>query len=142
MPTLLSHEGLWEGEYRHVAADGELLDEHRVRIRCEFPDSGDYAYLQHNHFIWADGREHRVTLPGVLRDDRLWWDVNTFSGYAWETLDGILLLNLKRKDEPGANFYEMITLGSDGRHRARTWQWFRDGKLYKRTLCNEWRADT
>ena len=137
MPGLARHAGLWEGVYRHLDAEGNVIDVHKASVRCSFPDEGAYVYLQHNLFTWNDGREHRAVLPGVLRDDRLWWDVDTFSGYSWETRDGILLLNLTRKDEPGANFFEMITLGDTGEHRSRTWHWFRDGKLYKRTLCDE-----
>lgn len=137
MPTLARHRGLWRGTYRHLDAAGALIDRHDAEVRCEFPADGPYAYIQSNRFTWADGREHRATLPGVLRDGRLWWDVETFAGSSWETHDGILLLNLIRKDEPGANFFEMITLGAAGTHRARTWQWFRDGQLYRRTLCDE-----
>jgi hypothetical protein len=140
MPTILRHEGTWEGVYRHIDRVGEQIDIHNVRIVCEFPTSGPYAYIQHNHFMWEDGRETKAVLPGVLRDGKLWWDVETFEGYSWETDDGILLLNLTRKDEPNANFFEMITLGSTGKHRSRTWQWFKDGALYKRTLCDEWRV--
>ncbi len=137
MPSMRHHEGVWKGVYRHVDSDGAPLDTHCVTIRCELPDHGPYAYIQHNHFVWDDGREYHATLPGTLRDGRLWWDVDTFHGYSWETFDGILMLNLTRKDEPGANFFEMITLGGTGEFRSRTWQWFRDGRLYKRTLCDE-----
>jgi hypothetical protein len=139
MPTMLRHEGTWRGIYRHLDADGNLTDVHDTEVRCEFPDDGPHPYIQHNLFTWADGRERRAVLPGVLRGNRLYWDVDTFHGYSWETDDGIQLLNLTRKDEPGANIFEMITLGSTGKHRARTWQWFRDGKLYRRTLCDEHR---
>jgi hypothetical protein len=31
----------------------------------------------------------------------------------------------------------MITIGETGDHRARTWHWFKHGRLYKRTLCDE-----
>jgi hypothetical protein len=140
MPTILRHAGVWEGVYRHVDTTGALIDQHRTRVRCEFPSSGPYAYIQYNHFLWDDGRELKAELPGVLRDGKLWWDTPTFHGYSWETDDGILLLNLTRKDEPGAHFFEIITLGSTGDYRARTWQWFKDGRLYKRTLCDEQRV--
>lgn len=140
MPTMLRHEGLWRGVYRHIDPEGGLLDEHRTEVRCEFPDAGPYAYVQHNHFQWADGRALQVTLPGVLRGDRLWWDAPTFSGSAWESHDGLILLNLTRKDEPGAMFFEMITLSEDGLRRARTWHWFKNSALFKRTLCNEEKA--
>lgn len=140
MPTILRHAGTWVGTYRHVDAAGMLLEEHQSTVRCAFPATGPYAYIQHNHFVWADGREHRAELPGILRDGRLWWDLPTFHGCCWESDDGILLLSLERKDEPGVRFFEMIVLGSTGAHRARTWHWFKHGKLYKRTLCDETRV--
>jgi hypothetical protein len=141
MPSLAAHAGVWRGVYRHFDADGVLIDRHDARVECVFPNAGPFAYVQYNHFTWADGRELRAELPGILRDGRLWWDVETFHGYSWEAGDGIVLLNLQRKDEPGANFFEMITMGSTGAYRARTWHWFRDGRLYKRTLCDEQRID-
>lgn len=140
MPTMLRHEGDWEGRYTHIDVDANILDQHDVRIKCEFPKSGHFVYIQYNHFIWDDGREYKAELPGVYRDGRLWWDTNTFSGSAWETHDGLILLNLERKDDPGARFFEMIAMGETGEHRARTWHWFKDGKLFKRTLCDEWRV--
>ncbi len=137
MPSMLRHEGIWEGVYTHVDEKATIIDQHRARVVCEFPTDGPFVYIQHNHFIWGDGREHKVQLPGVFRDGRLWWDTETFHGSAWETSDGLVLLNLDRKDEPGASFFEMIALGDTGKHRARTWHWFKDGKLFKRTLCDE-----
>jgi hypothetical protein len=137
MPTILRHAGVWEGVYRHVDAQGQWLDQHNTRIRCEFPSAGPYAYIQHNHFWWPDGRESFATLPGIFRDGRLWWDVPTFHGYAWETDDGVILLNLTRKDLPNASFLEIIVLAPDGLTRGRTWHWFQDNQLIKRTLCDE-----
>jgi len=140
MPAMLDHEGTWEGIYTHVDRKANVLDKHDVRIRCEFPDAGDYVYIQHNHFMWADGRDYKVQLPGIYKDGRLWWDTDTFHGTAWQTKDNLILLNLTRKDDPGANFFEIITMGDTGQHRARTWHWFKDGQLFKRTLCDEWKV--
>lgn len=140
MPGMRLHEGTWEGVYTHIDSDAAIIDKHKVRIRCEFPTSGEFVYIQHNHFMWEDGREFKATLPGTFKDDRLWWDLDTFNGSAWETKDGLILLNLDRKDDPGANFFELIAMGSTGRHRSRTWHWFKDGKLFKRTLCDEWKV--
>ncbi|CAM3816465.1 DUF3598 domain-containing protein [Litorimonas haliclonae] len=141
MPAMMKHEGVWEGVYTHLDPNAKILDKHKVRIGCEFPDSGEFVYIQHNHFIWDDGREYKVDLPGIYRDGRLWWDTETFHGSAWQTKDNLILLNLNRKDDPGAHFFELIALGDTGEHRARTWHWFKDGKLYKRTLCDEWRVN-
>jgi len=141
MPAMLDHEGVWEGVYTNINRDAEVIDKHKVQVTCEFPTSGKYVYIQHNHFMWDDGREFKMDLPGVYRDGRLWWDLETFSGSAWQTKDNLILLNLARKDDPGANFFEMIAMGDTGKHRSRTWHWFKDGQLFKRTLCDEWKVN-
>ncbi|MEP3890274.1 MAG: hypothetical protein ABJN69_07385 [Hellea sp.] len=140
MPAMLEHEGVWDGLYTHINRNAEVIDKHKVQITCEFPNSGEYAYIQHNHFMWNDGREFRIALPGVYKGGRLWWDLETFSGSAWQTKDNLILLNLDRKDDPGANFFEIIAMGDTGQHRSRTWHWFKNGQLFKRTLCDEWKV--
>jgi hypothetical protein len=140
MPALFAHAGTWEGVYRHVDRDFTLVDQHRMTTVCQFPADGPYAYVQHNHLRWDDGREVKRVFGGVYRDGRLWWDTDRFSGHGWETREGVLMLKLDRKDEPGVHFIEMITLSGDGAARARTWQWFRDGIPFRRTLCDEWRV--
>lgn len=140
MPAMLAHEGVWNGTYRHIDLAGETVDLHQARVECIFPNNGPWAYIQKNLFTWDDGRERRVTLHGELRDAKLWFDHETFSGTSWETDKGLVLLDLDRKDDPGANFYEIICMGASGMDRARTWHWFKDGKLFKRTLCDERRT--
>ena len=137
MPAMQAHAGVWVGEYTHMGADGAVLDRHTSRVECVFPEQGEYAYVQHNHLTWDDGREQRATLCGVFRDGQLRFDTENFSGHCWETRDGIIMLNLERFDEPGARFYESIVLGDTGAHRARSWLWFKEGRLFKTTLCNE-----
>lgn len=141
MPNMIRHEGMWEGEYRHLGRDGTLVDFHQMTTRCEFPADGEYAYIQHNLLRWDDGRTVERSFGGVFRDGLLWWDTDRFHGHGWETIDGIVMLRLERKDEPGVRFTEMIELSDDGQTRARTWQWFRDGAPFRRTLCDEWRVD-
>lgn len=144
MPNMLAHEGIWEGVYRHVDLAGDTIDIHHVRVECVFPSKGPFAYIQKNLFSWPDGTEKHAVLEGELRreesGDRLWFDHETFSGISWETEKGLILLDLDRKDDPRANFYEIICMGSSGRDRARTWHWFKDGALFKRTLCDERRV--
>lgn len=141
MPAMLRHAGTWEREYRHVDRDGALADFHLMATRCEFPASGPYAYIQHNVLRWPDGRVVERSFPGVFADGLLRWDTDRFTGRGWETRDGIVMLRLERKDEPGVRFTEMIELSDDGQSRARTWQWFRDGAPFRRTLCDEWRVE-
>jgi hypothetical protein len=139
MPNMIRHDGQWEGVYRHVDRDGSLLDQHHMWTWCEFPADGPFAYVQHNKLTWDDGRTAEYEFGGTYWDGRLHWDTDRFRGYGWETEEGVLMLRLDRLDVPGAYYIEMITIAPDNQNRARTWQWFKDGKPWKRTLCDEWR---
>jgi len=136
-PAMRAHEGIWEGTYTHLRQDHSIEDQHKARVTCLFPSDGDVFYRQIVHFTWADGREHHNQFDGIIRDGVIWFDTPTFSGKTWETDDGLVLLNLNRKDERGSTFFELIAMGEGGKHRARTWHWFKDGQIYRRTLCNE-----
>jgi len=140
MPALLAHEGVWTGRYRSVDLDGRTVDEHASRVECVFPGDGPWHYLQRNRFEWADGRVRESEFGGRLAGERLVWDVDTFSGRAWTTDAGIVLLELERKDQPDTRFTEIIVLGDDGASRARSWHWFRNGTFFQRTLCDEVRG--
>jgi len=138
-PAHRAHVGIWEGTYRHVdlqAQEEELIQSHVI---CEFPGD-EVFYRQTIRLTHPDGRVTNAGFDGVDRGDHLWFDTPTFVGKSWETDDGVVLLNLKRKDEPAAHFVEVIIMGEDGTHRARTWHWFKDGFLYRRTLCDEHRV--
>ena len=139
MPALLAHEGVWTGRYRTVDLDGRIVDEHESRVECLFPDDGSWHYVQRNRFVWADGRVRESEFGGRLDGERLVWDTDTFCGHAWTTGPGVVLLELDRKDLPDTRFTEIILMGTDGRSRARTWHWFRNGGFYQRTLCDETR---
>lgn len=139
MPHMLAHEGHWDGTYRHQGDNGDVIDEHRTLTHCEFPDDGRFAYIQHNDLIWPDGREAHFKFGGVYRGGRLYWETDRFAGFGWES-EGLILLRLDRKDAPDERYTEMIEIAEDGKSRARTWQWFRRGVPYRRTLCDEKRV--
>ena len=139
-PAHLAHKGVWEGTYRHVGADGQDEGRFRSRVTCEFPEADDVFYRQTTELWTPDGEHSIASFDGLDRGDHLFYDAPNFHGRSWETEGGHLMLNLIRKDEPGAYFVEVIILGEGGRHRARTWHWFRDGRLYRRTLCEETRV--
>lgn len=137
MPPIMAHAGVWEGFYRHIDCQGNTLDLHRSRVECLFPDQGSVVYVQKNLFTWDDGRSYKAEFSGVLKDNQIYWDTETFRGYGWVASPNIFVLELERKDEPGAYFYESIVMGWNKTDRARTWHWFKEGKCYKRTLCDE-----
>jgi hypothetical protein len=140
MPAMLAHEGWWDGWYRDVDTDGALLDERRMLTHCEFPDAGEWHYVQHSRLAWADGREAEYRFGGRLEGDRIAWRTERFHGYGWQTHEDTLMLRLDRLDVADAYYIETISIAPDGRSRARTWQWFRGGAPWKRTLCDERRA--
>jgi len=140
MPEIFEHEGVWEGVYQTIDLNGQMIDQHASRVECSFPDEGDIVYIQNNQFTWDDGRTYNVEFGGVLVDNRIYWDTETFSGFGWQACAGMFLLELDRKDTPGASFSEVIVMGDTKKDRARTWHWFKDGKCYQRTLCNEYLA--
>ncbi len=141
MPAIFLHEGHWDGIYRHIDAEGRLIDQHRTTTWCELPDTGPWSYVQHNRLFWEDGRTESYEFGGRLEGERLIWDTDRFSGYGWQSAEDIILLKLDRKDVPGSYYVEMISIAPDGQNRARTWQWFREGRPWKRTLCDEWRVE-
>jgi len=137
MPDLLRHQGVWEGTYRHVDISGNLLDKYRSRIECIFPEEGQEVYIQKNTYTWPDGRTIETSFGSIIKFDKLFWDTPTFAGYGWIVKPDTFVLDLDRKDDIGARFCEMIVIGRYDNSRSRTWHWFRDGKCFKRTLCDE-----
>lgn len=144
-PVLARHEGTWEGTYRYYDADGRQVDEHRSRLECRFPETGPWPYHQTNRYTWADGRSETREFPASVEDGRLIWHGDLIDGWCAEldldTHGRTVMLYWTRKNEPGIYLYEMIQLSDCGRHRARVWQWFRDGRLCARTLIDEVKVD-
>ncbi len=138
MPLLARHEGVWEGYYRYYDYDGNKSDEHRSRLLCRLPTPE--SYHQTNLYRWADGRTETKDFPSRVEGNRLIF-YTEIQGWAAEVpLDEnsrTMMLHWRRTNEPGLYLYEMIQLSDDGNHRARVWQWFREGKLFQRTLVDE-----
>ena len=140
MPVLARHEGEWEGEYIHVDTDNNVLDRHRSRLQCLFPAEGPYAYHQINTYTWDDGREEVIHFPATYRNGQIFWDTERIVGRAWEIDERTTVLTWSRKDLPGSYLYEQIQISADNTARGRTWHWFADDRLFKRTCITERRV--
>lgn len=140
MPLLARHEGVWEGVYIHVDKDNNEIDRHKSRLQCLMPEGGEHPYYQINTYTWDDGRTEEIHFPAVYRDGKIWWDNERIIGNCWEADEQTILLKWARKDLPNAYLYEMIQLSADGNERARTWHWFENDELFKRTCIKEKRV--
>ena len=140
-PALVAHEGEWAGEYIHVDPKNEVLDRHESRLQCRFPDeASEYDYYQVNTYTWPDGRSEEIHFPAKYADGRIWWDTERIEGSAWQIDDKTVMLHWTRKDQPGTYLYEMIQLSDDRTQRGRTWHWFENDELVKRTCIKERRV--
>jgi hypothetical protein len=144
MPYLAKHEGVWDGWYRHFDANSKMVDEHRSRLVCRFPDDGPLPYHQTNYYSWADGKKEVRDFPADFKDGRLVFDNELIKGWAAEVrLDDFnrsMMLNWVRKGDADLYLYEMIQLSDCGKYRHRVWHWYRAGRLVSRTLIDEERA--
>jgi hypothetical protein len=140
MPVLARHEGEWEGVYIHVDPDNKEIDRHRSYLQCKFPGEGAYAYHQINTYSWDDGRKEEIHFPATYRDKAIWWDTDRIVGRAWEIDPKTVVLTWTRRDMPGSYLYEMIQISDDNRNRGRTWHWFENDVLVKRTCITERRV--
>lgn len=141
MPLLARHEGVWDGWYRYYDTEGRKTDEHKSRLLCRIRD--DREYHQTNLYRWADGRSDTRDFPAEIREDRLWFDTDISGWAASVQLDEherTMMLHWTRKDEPDLYLYEMIQISDDGAARARVWHWYRNDRLWQRTLVDERRV--
>ena len=140
MPILARSSGRWEGRYKHVTPQGDLVDTYEVRCHSEMPEDGSADYRLNTHNIWADGRETRASHEADWRDGRLYWK-GALTGWMAQVDDMTLYLRFGFASDPEIEIFEMIQVAMDGQSRARTWHWFRNGELYQITLTDERRAD-
>lgn len=146
MPQLHDSEGVWEGWYRYYdAATGQLTDQHRSRLLCRIIEAdGKPPYHQTNQYFWEDGRIEIREFPADYRDGRIWFDNDLIYGWAApmqpDDFHRTTVLNWTRQNEPDIFLYEMIQHSDNGINRARTWQWFREGVCFQRTLIDEKRV--
>ncbi len=137
MPVLARHAGEWKGRYIYLDLEGNVTDSHASHLTCMFPTEGEWDYYQINRYTWDDGRYEERHFPARYENGRIYWDNELIRGHAWEIDHRTVALTWVRKGEPGLYLYEMIQLSTDGKHRARTWHWFRDDRLFLRTIISE-----
>jgi len=146
LPLVADQEGVWDGEYVHFDAEHREIDRHRSRLVCRLFDGadGEARLVQSNIYHWDDGSREIRYFDGVFRDDRIWISNELIDG--WTASIGLdetgrsLMVAWVRVAEPDFRFYELITMAEDNDAKNRTWHWYRNGRLFQRTLINEVRV--
>jgi hypothetical protein len=144
LPAFARHEGFWEGTYRHLAADGSLLDRYAVRIWCELPEEDSVHFRLHMRYRWSDGRVqagvHEARYDAATGRAR--WCSEGIEGEIWDVAPDTVFLSFSLDRRPGVRVYETIQMAADGNRRSRAWQWIReaDGEVVQWTLVQERRV--
>jgi len=138
MPLLARHEGTWAGTYRFITPQMKLLDQYDFRINVKFPDDGKggLTYRQESFYTWADGRTRELAFEGVYAGNGVVF-TGRIAGSIKELDDRTLYTHFWFDDQPGVDVCEAIQLAANNNDRARTWHWFKDGKLFQLTLVDE-----
>lgn len=137
MPVLVRHEGDWVGTYTQIDNDGNIIDKHNSHLTCQFPEDSPYPYFQTNRYEWADGKREEYQFPGTYRDKKLYFDTERIYGYSWEVDDSTIILFITYKSIPDVYIYEIINISPCNNYRARTWHWFKNNQIFRRTLIKE-----
>jgi hypothetical protein len=54
MPDVLEHRGIWQGTYRHIYIEVNIIDFHKSQVE------------------WDDGRKFNVAFDGIIKNDRIY----------------------------------------------------------------------
>lgn len=140
MPLLARNEGTWGGTYRFITPQMKPLDQYDFRINVKFPDDGKggLTYRQESFYTWPDGRKRELAFEGVYNGNTVVF-AGRISGSITEIDDRTMHVHFWFDDQPGVDVVEAIQLAANNKDRARTWHWFKEGKLFQLTLVDEMR---
>jgi hypothetical protein len=144
--AFLRNCGTWEGTARRVNTEGELIDEHLVRVEIEIKGS---QYVQTNTVRINTPREVTSQYFGNFHDGILAFPLtdevytlggekaNAFSGVAWAVTDDLIVYRGSRTLQSCKTHYNEIIALINPNHRVRTTQLFEDGVYTLVTMIEE-----
>ena len=104
----------------------------------KFPDDGKcgLTYRQESFHTWADDRKRELAFEGPYAGDTVVFS-GRIAGSIRELDTRTLYTHFRFDDQPGVDVCEAIQLAANNTDRARTWHWFKNGKLFQLTLVDE-----
>ncbi|RMF96129.1 MAG: hypothetical protein D6727_09090 [Gammaproteobacteria bacterium] len=139
-PLIARNAGRWDGTYRFVRPNGELLEQYDFRIRVSLSRDNARAYRQESHYRWPDGRTRALVFEAAYVDGELRWDDGRIHGRLWQISDETAYLVFGFHAEPALRCHEMIQTPMAGQTRGRSWLWYRNDLLERYTLIDERRV--
>jgi hypothetical protein len=140
LPLIALNEGRWDGTYRIVRPNGELIEQYDFRIRVSLSADNARAYRQDSHYRWPDGRTSAIVFEAAYADSQLTWDNGRINGRLWEISADTIYLTFGFNEQPDVVCHEMIQTAADGQERGRAWLWYRGDVLDRYTLIDEQRV--
>lgn len=138
-----SDDGVWEGTFRRIDANGEVIEVRPSRIEYRFLEDGEpFDFAQVNILDPGQPTEERIESRGKWDVDRLRFSNQRLNGYAIElptgTRDRHSVFMMEFTDGSGLTVSEIITVSpGDPDRRMRATQYIRNGEIIRRTLIEE-----
>jgi hypothetical protein len=142
LPEVARQQGVWRGMFRRYDADGKLTSEFPSEIIARVVNrDGKQVYHQTNTYRPSNAPQQVIQSFGEIRDGRIWFSNERLEGWSADIAGdpsgrgSVIVMNYK--DGSGTYVYEIVTRSDDGRRRSRATQYFKGGKLERRTLIDE-----
>jgi hypothetical protein len=123
--------GVWEGRYRVLRPDGEMVEEYASRQETRLV--GDQWY---ERIVYRRDPAEVLDFRARVIGDQVIFDDPGFQGTSHLVGDRIVVFPYRWKARPEEEIVEIIILVTDDR-RTRLWQHFRGGLLDRLTLIEE-----
>ncbi len=143
IPLTAKMEGVWEGTFRRVDPEGEIIETLPSRITVRLlPDGAAYDYHQINLLNPDSDEEQRIESHGKWDVDRLRFFNERLEGWAKavaaDEAGQTSVFLMEFKDGSGLTVSEVVSFRpGDPDARMRATQYMRDGQIVRRTLIDE-----
>ena len=143
IPLTAKMEGVWEGTFRRVDGNGEIMETLPSRITVRLlPDGEVYDYHQTNVLNPGSDDEQRIESFGKWDVDRLRFFNDRLEGWAKavaaDEAGRTSVFLMEFKDGSGLTVSEVVSFSpGDPDVRMRATQYMRDGRIVRRTLIDE-----
>lgn len=139
-PALARQQGVWKGSWRSIGADGALQETFEATVIARFiAENGRVLFHQTNHYPSRGGAPQTIESHGEVQGDRIHFANARAQGWSRSLPDdpsglgSVLMISFS----DGTTLHEIVTNSPDGRHRHRSAQFTRDGRILRRTLIDE-----